>query len=105
MLQPVTERGYPALPAPTVTATGNGLFHGFGRGSETFVAGPLKQTVEKSTGVRPPRESMDIGTTRDHFPGGLRIETFVVEEFLGLRALRRFIAADAQTVTNTQRAV
>ncbi|MNK83735.1 hypothetical protein D3C87_1035600 [compost metagenome] len=105
MLQPVAERGYPAFPAATITATGDGVLHGLRRGAKTFVASPFEQAMQKGARIRTSGESMDIRAAGNHLPGSLRIETLIVEELLCLWTLGRFITADAQVVAQAQGAV
>ncbi|MNZ87720.1 hypothetical protein D3C78_1065900 [compost metagenome] len=105
MLQPVAQRGDPALPASAIAATGNGVGHLLGCRGKPLAPRPFEQTMEEGAGVRAARESMDIAAAGHHFPGSLRVETFVIEQFLRLRTLRRLVRADTQGVANAQCAV
>ncbi|MNF93141.1 hypothetical protein D3C84_758090 [compost metagenome] len=102
MLQPVTQGSDPAFPAAPVTAPGNGVFHRLRRGGKTFVAGPLQQAMQKRTGARATGESMDVRAAGHHVSRCMRIEAFVVEEFLRLRTFGSFVTALAQSLANAQ---
>ncbi|MCY1450267.1 hypothetical protein D9M71_670600 [compost metagenome] len=105
MLQPFTQRADPAFPATAIAATGNRIFHGLPGDAKTFVACPFEQPMEKGARVRATGESMDIGTAGHHLSRGMRVGTFVVEEFLCLCTFGRLITADTQAVADAQGAV
>src|SRR5471030_1130971 len=105
VLQPVTQRDDPAFPAAAITATANGVFHRFWRCAEAFITSPFQQTMEKGAGVRTTGEAVNVSAASDHVPWCFGVETFVVKEFLRLRAFRCFVSAHTQDVANAQGAV